>query len=172
MKKEKKIQLKKLYMIIGCIVCIIVFLDQLSKFLIINYQDITVIPNIFVLKVSEMQNATYDDTEKAVSIITHILIMGIIFRILNSNNQFISKKTKILLSFAFAGGISNILDRIFRGGVVEFIDFIYFPAFNIADICIVVGWVSFVAIFTSFSSRELSNRKQEKEERRKEKKTS
>ena len=52
-----------------------------------------------------------------------------------------------------------IIDRIFRGNVLEFINIGNFPAFNIADICILIGWVSFVAIFASFSAKELAERK-------------
>lgn len=43
------------------------------------------------------------------------------------------------------GAIGNIVDRIFRGdgfmhgSVVDFIDFQWFPIFNVADICINVG---------------------------------
>ena len=41
-----------------------------------------------------------------------------------------------------SGGLGNFLDRVFRGGlVVDFIktDFIDFPIFNVADICVTVG---------------------------------
>ena len=45
-----------------------------------------------------------------------------------------------------AGGIGNVIDRIFRGFVVDYIDItgiINFPIFNLADILIVLG----IAIF-------------------------
>ncbi len=42
-----------------------------------------------------------------------------------------------------SGSLSNILDRIIFGGVVDFIEFSYkgyiWPSFNIADSCIVLG---------------------------------
>jgi len=44
---------------------------------------------------------------------------------------------------AIAGSFSNILDRVFYSGVADFIVFhfgkFYWPAFNIADSCIVAG---------------------------------
>jgi len=57
---------------------------------------------------------------------------------------------------AIAGGaIGNVIDRIFRakdgfmsGGVIDFIDFQWWPIFNVADIAVVCGamglmWLSF-----------------------------
>lgn len=40
-----------------------------------------------------------------------------------------------------AGGIGNLIDRIFRGFVVDYLDFcwIHYPVFNFADCCVVVG---------------------------------
>jgi len=44
---------------------------------------------------------------------------------------------------ALAGALSNLVDRVFYGGVVDFISVSYgwfsWPVFNVADICIVVG---------------------------------
>ena len=38
-----------------------------------------------------------------------------------------------------AGAISNIFDRIFYGGVVDYFTLSFIPTFNVADICIVLG---------------------------------
>ena len=163
MKKEEKRNLKKLYIVIGIIVFVILMIDQISKVVMIHSGEVTIIPNTFVLIVDESNKGRYEDTSKALNILTNLVIICIIYGIIKSDNQFVTKKTKILLSFAFAGGISNIIDRIFRGNVVEFIDFTNLPAFNIADICIAIGWIAFVAIFASFSAKELSNKRHAKE---------
>ncbi len=46
-------------------------------------------------------------------------------------------------TLAIVGGTGNFIDRLYYGGVVDFIHLSYggwsFPIFNIADICIVVG---------------------------------
>ena len=169
MKKEEKKKLKKLYFVLAIMVFIIIFIDQLSKVLVIHYGEITGIADKIVLKPAEMQNGMYDETSRGVTILSHLVIVAIIFGIIKSDNQFITKRTKILLSFAFAGGISNIIDRLCRGYVVEFINIGNFPAFNIADVCILIGWISFVAIFASFSAKELAKKKSKADEKNEDK---
>ena len=39
------------------------------------------------------------------------------------------------------GAIGNYIDRLFRGYVVDFLDFKVWPVFNIADIAIVLGCI-------------------------------
>ncbi len=57
----------------------------------------------------------------------------------------------IAWQFVIAGGVSNLIDRVFRGYVVDFVQlqfgkFLDFGVFNIADVCIVFG-VIFIAFF-------------------------
>ncbi len=160
--KEQNKELKKIYKIIGIIVILIILLDQLSKILIINNGEITLISNTLELRVDNANSGMYDETSRAVNIMTNIVILCIVFGIIKNHNQFVTKKTKILLSFAFGGGISNVIDKIFRGVVVEFINIGNIPPLNIADICIAIGWISFIAIFASFSSKELTKNKKDR----------
>jgi len=49
------------------------------------------------------------------------------------------------MGLLIGGAAGNLVDRLFRGdawlrgGVVDFIDFQWFPIFNVADMCINVG---------------------------------
>ena len=54
----------------------------------------------------------------------------------------INKLALLGIVFVISGGIGNFIDRIFRGYVIDFIDFgqlVNFPIFNFADICVVLG---------------------------------
>lgn len=60
------------------------------------------------------------------------------------------------------GGVGNLIDRIFNGGlVVDFIDFrlINFPIFNVADICAVCGAGLFFAAVVFDEVREYKKKK-------------
>lgn len=69
------------------------------------------------------------------------MIIGIaIFIILKFKK--INYTTLLALYLIVAGGVSNLIDRIFRGYVIDFIDvnLLSFPNFNIADIFITIGF--------------------------------
>jgi len=50
---------------------------------------------------------------------------------------------RLSLSLIISGAIGNIVDRLFRGYVIDFLDFyagrFHWPFFNLADSCITVG---------------------------------
>lgn len=46
---------------------------------------------------------------------------------------------KIFLIFIFSGAISNLIDRVRFGCVVDYIDLKFWPVFNLADVYITVG---------------------------------
>lgn len=48
------------------------------------------------------------------------------------------------LALIMGGAIGNLLDRLYQGSVTDFIDFIHFPAFNVADAAINVGVAALV----------------------------
>jgi lipoprotein signal peptidase len=57
----------------------------------------------------------------------------------------------------FGGATSNLIDRIRLGHVTDFLDFRYWPAFNLADSFIVVGvGILFVALVLSEAPRRKS----------------
>jgi signal peptidase II len=50
----------------------------------------------------------------------------------------------VALGLLLGGSISNLADRVRLGHVTDFLDLRYWPAFNLADVCIVVGIVLLV----------------------------
>jgi signal peptidase II len=48
---------------------------------------------------------------------------------------------RIALSLIFSGALGNLIDRVFMGYVIDFIDLRVWPVFNIADSAITIGAV-------------------------------
>jgi len=124
-------------------------IDQLTKFFVENNlygKSVDVIGNIFSLTYLQNKGAAwgiFSSNEWILKIFTPLLIIAVII--------FVYKISKTRLEFIFGGlivggAISNFLDRIIRGYVVDFLDFKFWPIFNIADICIVVGCLSIVIL--------------------------
>jgi signal peptidase II len=55
---------------------------------------------------------------------------------------------RVALAFLTAGAIANVVDRLRRGYVIDFIYLHHWPVFNVADVLIVLGgaWLAFEAI--------------------------
>jgi len=68
-----------------------------------------------------------------------------------------SRTVLVAAGFVVGGALGNLVDRLFRGegwlhgSVIDFIDFQWFPIFNVADIGVNVGGILFVlwSLFTS-----------------------
>lgn len=157
-------KLKKEHKKFLIIILILILVDQILKFIVVKNNNFTLIDGILKFCVYENTNGTYGvgNNSTIMYILTNLVVIIIAFQFLTSENQFVDKKTRIFLALIIAGGASNCIDRAFRGYVVEFIDFtdlFSFPIFNFADICILVGWISMVAMFTAFTAKEIKSRK-------------
>ena len=155
MKNVKKIN--KFDIAIILIIIAIIVIDQISKIIIQNVGNINIEQNTY--SISEE-----DPNSGMMYIVTNLIIIVIIARFMLSQNQFIDKILKVFLSFIIAGGISNLIDRIVRGYVLEWINISkidWLPMFNIADVLVLVGWILLVGKFTYFTAKELK-RKTEK----------
>ena len=81
-----------------------------------------------------------------------ICILAVIFSIIKNQLERIDTKTAIALSLAISGGMSNLIDRIFRGGVFDFIR-VFTITFNLADVLIVLGWILLVIFLIDYSRK-------------------
>ncbi len=130
---------KKTILIGSIIITIILFIDQLTKFMLFD-------KNIIISEFLEFTFTKNTDPSFGIgsnniimTIMVNVVILGLIIKFIKENELEIS--LLIPLFMVFAGGISNLADRLIRGYVVEFIkiNFFDFPVFNFADICIAIG---------------------------------
>lgn len=149
MKNVKKISKFDIAIII--IIIAIITIDQVSKIIVQNVGNINVEQNIY-------STSGTDSNSGMMYIVTNLIIIVLITRFMLSQNQFVDKILKVFLSFIIAGGISNLIDRIARGYILEWINISrieWLPMFNIADIFVLAGWILVVGKFTYFTAKEL-----------------
>jgi signal peptidase II len=130
---------------------LIVVLDQLTKFIVHStmnlYDSIQVVP--YLLNFTYIRNegiafGIYFEGAETIFIVLPILITIYLFYLLK-NEDFQDKFSQIALFLIIAGAVGNIIDRIFRGYVVDFIDFhlndMHWYVFNIADSSVTIGLI-------------------------------
>lgn len=130
----------------------VIALDQLSKVLVcalLYGEQVAIIPGI--LRFSYVEN-----TGMAFGMLSDhrwiFMVLSVIGIAAVGVYLWFYVKTKIgrtALALIIGGGIGNMIDRIFRGFVVDFIDFCAFPrlwgwVFNIADAAVCIGAALFI----------------------------
>ncbi len=145
-----KNKIVRLIVILGTI---LVILDQLTKILITTYVNGQVGNDYIGFQVANNTGLAFgfNDGSNTKNIFLMIFVLFIVIRFIKNQIELIDTKTAVALSMILAGGIGNLLDRIFRGAVVDFIKIFSFPLFNVADCLVVVGTILliiFLVIFT------------------------
>ncbi len=128
----------------------LVILDQLTKYLVIQnfdlYESVELLP---VFNLTFIVNYGFafgflnnpSINQILVSIVILLIIIYFLYLLLKTQDKIF----RLSLVFILSGAIGNFIDRIIRGFVIDFIDIylgaLHWPAFNIADSCISIGFV-------------------------------
>lgn len=127
---------------------ILVLIDQLTKYLACAYlkshHGLELIPGVFQLYYLENRGAAFGILHDrqlffiVIALAMTFMIGWIYLKIPYRRRYMPLRCVAVLLS---AGAVGNMLDRIFRGYVVDFLYFslIDFPVFNIADCYVCIG---------------------------------
>jgi signal peptidase II len=138
----------------------LIILDFISKLLIVNFLkiDLFLIPN-FLYLTFVTNTGTFWGLFSNINIffmILSIIVLSLLIYIITVKTS-LNKLNTILYSLVISGIIGNLIDRIIRGYVVDFIGikiFNYnFPIFNFADIYIVIGVLLFILIGEKYETR-------------------
>ena len=128
------------------ITLVIVILDQLTKYLIITFK-----PNwsLGFLKIHYLTNtgagfSLLQGKTLLLAIISLIVIIGLIVYYKRLPQE---KVAQVLFALFLGGAIGNFIDRFFRKFVIDFIDFSFWPAFNVADSAITVAAIGLILYY-------------------------
>lgn len=128
------------------IIAATVILDQLTKWIVVNtmelYESIVLIKKVFSFTYIPNYGAAWGMLSEhrwvfmAVTSVALIIMPIILYRYRKVHFLF-----NLSLSLFIGGAIGNMIDRVFVGYVVDFLEFTFidFPVFNVADICVVFG---------------------------------
>ena len=171
-------------LIISLVVALVlVGVDQLIKYLIVqNYEVCTgyiksyytfSIGDFDVFSLTHIRNsgAGWSILEgKTVFLIAFTsLIMLVILFYMIIQRKTMNKFEMLSLALILAGGVGTLIDRARMiidpefTGVIDYIklDFINFPIFNFADICVVVGGISLIVVFAVLEAKAAKKNKLE-----------
>ena len=144
-------------------------LDLLSK-QIINHvmsvgESIKVINNFFYITYTRNTGAAWSilEDQRILLLIISVIVLYLINKFMNKEK--LSKIESLSYGIIIGGIVGNLIDRIFYGFVIDFLDFKLFgydyPIFNLADTFIVVGIIimGIISIRKEFYERNQSRRR-------------
>ncbi len=133
------------------IVLLIMLFDQLTKFLIKkNFQlneSIPIIKNIIHLTYITNTGSAFG-LFKGLNIffilISLIVIIAILYYLNKIKNN--EKSLQFAVGLLLGGTIGNLIDRIFYGAVIDFIDLRIWPVFNAADSAVTISIILLIIL--------------------------
>ena len=143
--------------LIAAVVLVVLALDQLSKSWALDALSSRVIPVVWTLQLNLARN-----TGTAFSVgrgtdwgrFVPLLALAVVAYVIWQGRSVATKTGAIAIGMIVGGAVGNLFDRalrtngggFFSGGVVDFIDFQWWPIFNVADSCVVVGGLLLVLV--------------------------
>ena len=124
----------------------IVLIDQFTKYLMFYNKKLFINKDFLLFKLDFVKNYgaafnIFSGNRIFLSLISILFSILLIYLILRKNT--LNSFDLYSYSFILGGTISNGIDRIYNGFVIDFINLniINFPVFNIADISINIGFI-------------------------------
>jgi signal peptidase II len=125
---------------------LILALDQLTKWLIVarvkSIPTVPLIENVFHFTYSENRGAAFGILQEQLWLFILITLAVFVAAAVFLNRKKPENRTFLwALALVLGGAAGNFADRVFRGYVVDFLDFrlIHFAIFNLADSAVVAG---------------------------------
>ena len=163
------------------LIAFLVGADQIIKLLIVNnYQECTgYIKKYYTFSIGDFDvfSLTHIRNDGAgwsilggqtvfLLIFTSVVMLGIIAYMILKRKS-LGKLDFVCLSLIVAGGLGNLIDRVRMliepdfNGVIDYInfEFINFPVFNFADICVVVGAIGYCVLMVVMEILEYKKKK-------------
>ena len=157
-KTTSKLSSRTNYIFAIGLILVILLVDFYTKYIVRNdvrfIKGVPIIPNLLSLIYVKNEGAAFSMLSgyriALITISSLAIILGIYAIIrLYRNNKIIF----LAVSMVIAGGIGNLIDRIFFGFVTDMISLSFFPpVFNVADISVTLGCIILIIYIIAFDS--------------------
>ena len=144
----------------------LVLIDQISKHLVIkNFsigESLNLLPvlDVYLILNTGIAFSLFDDGGNFGRwLLVFLVSLVCIYLIYILATESLSKYESVAMILILSGGLGNLIDRMFRGYVIDFINFYYdnysFYVFNFADTFITIGVIFY--IFSMLNSKFTTN---------------
>jgi len=144
----------------------LVLIDQISKYLVIkNFsigESLNLLPvlDVYLILNTGIAFSLFDDGGNFGRwLLVFLVSMVCVYLIYILATESLSKYESVAMILILSGGLGNLIDRVFRGHVIDFINFYYdnysFYVFNFADTFITIGVIFY--IFSMLNSKFTTN---------------
>lgn len=99
-------------------------------------------------------------------ILIGVIAIIAILRYINMDNSFLKTNTKIVMSITIAGAASNIIDRLWYKGTINYINIPNFSRINLAYIYFFITWIGMAGILTKYSMDRVLEKKADSKARK------
>lgn len=132
--------------IVACVAAIVLVVDQLSKALVLTFlapgaphAEVVIVPGLLRLYYVENTGAAFGLFQGKNPLLA-FLAFGVVVALVVWFRELVRFWLGALaLGLQLGGAVGNLIDRFRHGFVVDFIDFSFWPTFNVADSVITIG---------------------------------
>ena len=143
------------------VAAVIVLLDQVSKaWALRDLADGRIIQVIWTMQFNLTFNRGMAFSRgTGIGPIIGVIGLVVVVLLLLSLRRADNTLTRVATGLIIGGAVGNILDRLFRGSgwmrgaVIDFIDFQWWPVFNIADMAIMIGAATMMVAMLKYNSQ-------------------
>jgi signal peptidase II len=128
------------------LILVVAGIDQASKMIVMRAmafgESIPVLPPVLWLTPWKNTGMAFGLLSGANAVVGVLAALTALFLLLYNRGQWqTSRLVRVGLGMLLGGAIGNLIDRARLGYVVDFLELPYWPVFNFADSCIVIGGV-------------------------------
>jgi len=132
--------------IVACVAAIVLVVDQLSKALVLTFlapgaphAEVVIVPGLLRLYYVENTGAAFGLFQGKNPLLA-FLAFGVVVALVVWFRELVRFWLgSLALGLQLGGAVGNLIDRFRHGFVVDFIDFSFWPTFNVADSAITIG---------------------------------